>query len=194
MQDAALKPALHAASGTMHRKQPGHTYQLPSLCQFFKAGPSTLASLVVMALLLVQLTDKHPMVITRSEGVYVFDDTGKKYLDGLAGLWSTALGGSEGRLVDAADRQMRVLPFYHSFWNRTTEPAIQLAKVPRVQLLYSGSQQEGQCQRVSQCSHRGSAGIGDRKLELLIAQIPNLCCVCCAPARALSGADQHVQL
>eukprot|EP00271_Cylindrocystis_brebissonii_P008734 TRINITY_DN23217_c0_g1_i1.p1 TRINITY_DN23217_c0_g1~~TRINITY_DN23217_c0_g1_i1.p1 ORF type:complete len:480 (+),score=116.24 TRINITY_DN23217_c0_g1_i1:189-1628(+) len=76
-----------------------------------------------------QLVDSHPLVIARSEGIYVIDSEGKKYLDALAGLWSTALGGNEERLVKAADEQMRVLPFYHSFWNRTTEPAIKLAKV-----------------------------------------------------------------
>eukprot|EP00897_Mesotaenium_endlicherianum_P009213 jgi/Mesen1/831/ME000111S10973 len=61
-------------------------------------------------------------------GVYVYDSEGRKYLDALAGLWSTALGGSEERLVRAADEQMRKLPYYHSFWNRTTEPALALAK------------------------------------------------------------------
>lgn len=76
-----------------------------------------------------QFTHAQPLVITRSEGIYVFDNEGNKYLDALAGLWSTAAGGSEPRLVDAAAAQMRQLPFYHSFWNRTTEPAIELAKV-----------------------------------------------------------------
>eukprot|EP00270_Netrium_digitus_P009603 TRINITY_DN2928_c0_g1_i1.p1 TRINITY_DN2928_c0_g1~~TRINITY_DN2928_c0_g1_i1.p1 ORF type:complete len:509 (+),score=170.00 TRINITY_DN2928_c0_g1_i1:222-1748(+) len=73
-----------------------------------------------------QYTTAHPLVITRSEGVYVYDSEGSKYLDSLAGLWSNALGGSEGRLVEAATAQMKELPFYHSFWNRTTEPAIRL--------------------------------------------------------------------
>ncbi|KAL3692599.1 hypothetical protein R1sor_006250 [Riccia sorocarpa] len=75
-----------------------------------------------------QQSDYHPLVITRSEGVYIFDNEGKKYLDALAGLWSTALGGNEKRLVDAATKQLSVLPFYHSFWNRTTEPSLKLAE------------------------------------------------------------------
>lgn len=75
-----------------------------------------------------QFTDAHPLIIVRSEGVYIWDSEGRRYLDGLAGLWSTALGGSEQRLVDAADAQMKKLPFYHSFWNRATEPALMLAK------------------------------------------------------------------
>lgn len=75
-----------------------------------------------------QTNDLHPLVIEKSEGSYVYDINGKKYLDSLAGLWCTALGGSEPRLVDAATKQLNTLPFYHSFWNRTTKPSLDLAK------------------------------------------------------------------
>ncbi|RZB73877.1 Gamma aminobutyrate transaminase 3, chloroplastic isoform B [Glycine soja] len=75
-----------------------------------------------------QTTDLHPLVIEKSEGSYVYDINGKKYLDALAGLWATSLGGSEPRLVDAAIAQLKKLPFYHSFWNRTTLPSLDLAK------------------------------------------------------------------
>ncbi|EPS57260.1 hypothetical protein M569_17559, partial [Genlisea aurea] len=74
-----------------------------------------------------QTSDLNPLVIERSEGSYVYDVHGKKYLDSLAGLWCTALGGSEPRLVDAATKQLNKLPFYHSFWNRTTKPSLDLA-------------------------------------------------------------------
>jgi 4-aminobutyrate--pyruvate transaminase len=74
-----------------------------------------------------QVTDSNPLVIERSEGSYVYDTNGKKYLDSLAGLWCTALGGNESRLVDAATKQLNTLPFYHSFWNRTTRPSLALA-------------------------------------------------------------------
>jgi 4-aminobutyrate--pyruvate transaminase len=71
-----------------------------------------------------QSTDVHPLVIDRSEGAYVYDINGKKYIDALAGLWCTALGGNEPRLVKAATEQLNKLPFYHSFWNRTTKPSL----------------------------------------------------------------------
>uniref|UniRef100_A0A453CQV3 Uncharacterized protein n=1 Tax=Aegilops tauschii subsp. strangulata TaxID=200361 RepID=A0A453CQV3_AEGTS len=74
-----------------------------------------------------QSNDVHPLVIDRSEGSYVYDINGNKYLDSLAGLWCTALGGSEPRLVKAATDQLNKLPFYHSFWNRTTKPTLDLA-------------------------------------------------------------------
>ncbi|CAH8380740.1 unnamed protein product [Eruca vesicaria subsp. sativa] len=75
-----------------------------------------------------QTSDLDPMIIAKSEGCYVYDAHGKKYLDSLAGLWCTALGGSEARLVSAAVAQLKTLPFYHSFWNFTTKPALDLAQ------------------------------------------------------------------
>ncbi|KAI5077289.1 hypothetical protein GOP47_0007113 [Adiantum capillus-veneris] len=75
------------------------------------------------------VVDVHPLVIEKAEGIYVYDNQGRKFLDALAGLWCLALGGSEERLVEAATQQMKTLPFYHSFWNRTNKPALELAEV-----------------------------------------------------------------
>ena len=69
-----------------------------------------------------------PTVISRGEGVYVYDDSGKRYLEGMAGLWSTSLGFSEKRLVEAAISQMEKLPTYHIFNGRSNEPMIELAE------------------------------------------------------------------
>ena len=68
-----------------------------------------------------------PMVIVEGKGIYVYDDQGKEYIEGLAGLWSTALGFSEERLVQAAAAQMRKLPYYHSFAHKAPMPTIELA-------------------------------------------------------------------
>jgi len=69
-----------------------------------------------------------PMVIVRGEGVYVYDSEGNRYLEGLGGLFCASLGFSETRLADAADRQMRKLPFYHAFGHKSSEPSILLAE------------------------------------------------------------------
>lgn len=71
---------------------------------------------------------KGPMIITRGEGVRVFDNTGKAYIEGLSGLWCTALGFSEPRLIEAAKRALDTLPFYHVFGHKSTEPVIDLAE------------------------------------------------------------------
>ena len=68
-----------------------------------------------------------PHIFVRGEGIYVFDDAGKRYIEGLAGLWCASLGFSEKRLVAAATRQLDTLPFYHNFSHKAVEPAIELA-------------------------------------------------------------------
>ncbi len=69
-----------------------------------------------------------PTILTRGEGIYVWDDEGNQYLEGLAGLWCTALGYSEQRLIDAAVKQLGTLPFAHTFAHRSTIPVIELSE------------------------------------------------------------------
>src|SRR5215471_1766340 len=69
-----------------------------------------------------------PLTIVRGRGVYVMDDDGKEYIEGMAGLWSAALGFSNERLATVAYEQMKQLPFYHAFNHRSHEPAINLAE------------------------------------------------------------------
>ncbi len=70
-----------------------------------------------------------PLVITRGEGIRVWDDQGRAYIDTAAGLWCAALGFSNERLVQAATRQMRQLPFYHAFTGRSHEPLIEISEM-----------------------------------------------------------------
>ncbi len=69
-----------------------------------------------------------PLVITRGEGVYVYDDEGRRYLEGMSGLWCASLGFSERRLAEAAYRQMLELPFYHAFAGKVPAVSTQLAE------------------------------------------------------------------
>ncbi len=69
-----------------------------------------------------------PAIFTRGEGVYVYDDEGRRYIEGMAGLWCASLGFSEPRLVEAARRQLEALPYYHNFAHKAVEPAIELAE------------------------------------------------------------------
>lgn len=63
------------------------------------------------------------VTLVRGEGVHVWDDQGNKYLDGLAGLWSNALGNGNERVIGAAHAQLKKLAYQHTFWNRTTDIA-----------------------------------------------------------------------
>ncbi len=94
---------------------------------------STLAEADLSALFhpytnLVRHPETGPLVITRGEGIRVFDENGKDYIEGLAGLWCTALGWGETRLAEVAAAQMRELPFYHLFTSKAHAPGVRLAE------------------------------------------------------------------
>lgn len=73
------------------------------------------------------LTAIEQMVIERGEGVYVYDNQGKQYLEGLAGLWCTALGYGNEEVIETATEQMRKLTYSHMFGGKTHTAAMELA-------------------------------------------------------------------
>ena len=77
---------------------------------------------------LVRFRETGPLIIERGKGVRVYDERGKDYIEGLSGLWCTALGWGEEALVEAATEQMRRLSFGHLFAGKSHEPAIALAE------------------------------------------------------------------
>ncbi|MGB2815606.1 MAG: aminotransferase [Burkholderiaceae bacterium] len=71
--------------------------------------------------------DKGPVVITRGHGIHVYDDQGREYIEGMAGLWCCSLGFSDARLIEAATRQLNTLPYYHGFAHKTSDIAVRAA-------------------------------------------------------------------
>lgn len=69
-----------------------------------------------------------PLIIERGEGIHVYDNHGKQYIEAMSGLWSVALGFSNPRLIEAAEKQLRTLPFYHLFTSKAHAPSIELAE------------------------------------------------------------------
>ncbi|MYF03873.1 MAG: aminotransferase class III-fold pyridoxal phosphate-dependent enzyme, partial [Holophagales bacterium] len=69
-----------------------------------------------------------PLVIERGLGIRVWDEDGREYIEGLAGLWCTALGYGVEELAEAAAEQIRKLSFAHLFAGRSHEPAVALAE------------------------------------------------------------------
>jgi 4-aminobutyrate--pyruvate transaminase len=86
------------------------------------------ASLVHMQTNLRKHQHEGPAVIARGEGCRVFDDSGRDYLEAVAGLWCASLGFNSERLARVAYEQMRTLGYYHLYRHRSTEPAIALAE------------------------------------------------------------------
>lgn len=93
--------------------------------------------------------EEGPLMIRRGEGIHVWDDDGKQYIEGMAGLWCAALGFDNSSLVDAAAQALRTLPFYHQFTHKSHMPGVELAEillemapVPMSKALFSNSGSE----------------------------------------------------
>src|ERR1035437_218695 len=74
------------------------------------------------------LATRGARVITKAEGIYIWDSEGEKMLDAMSGLWCVNVGYGRKELADAAYRQMMTLPFYNSFFQTTNVPAVKLAE------------------------------------------------------------------
>ncbi len=72
---------------------------------------------------------KGSRIITRGEGVYIWDSNGNRILDGMAGLWCVNVGYGRKELLDAAHRQMAELPYYNTFFQTSHPPALELARL-----------------------------------------------------------------
>ncbi|PIW27033.1 MAG: aspartate aminotransferase family protein [Rhodospirillales bacterium CG15_BIG_FIL_POST_REV_8_21_14_020_66_15] len=90
-----------------------------------------------------------PQIVSRGNGIHIYDDAGKEYIEGLAGLWAVSLGFSERRLIDAATRELSRLPNYHGFAHKTpdvtidlAEKILELAPVPMSKVLFANSGSE----------------------------------------------------
>jgi len=70
--------------------------------------------------------DQEVPIITHGEGCYVYDTNGKKYLDGLAGLFATQVGHGRKEIASAAAKQIEQLAFF-PIWSYAHTPAIELA-------------------------------------------------------------------
>jgi putrescine---pyruvate transaminase len=74
------------------------------------------------------LASRGVRVITRGEGLYVWDSEGQRIFDAMSGLWCVNVGYGQAALIDAAVQQMRALPYYNAFFQTATPPAIALAE------------------------------------------------------------------
>lgn len=69
-----------------------------------------------------------PLVLSRGEGIHVWDNHGKRYIEGMGGLWCTTLGYGDEELAQTAQEQTKKLSFTHLFAGKSHEPGILLAE------------------------------------------------------------------
>ncbi|MGH8193703.1 MAG: aspartate aminotransferase family protein [Woeseiaceae bacterium] len=75
------------------------------------------------------LGQKRSRIISRADGVYIYDVDGNEILDGMSGLWCVNVGYGRQELVDAATRQLQTLPYYNSFFQCAHPPSIELSRL-----------------------------------------------------------------
>ncbi|MFZ3035153.1 MAG: aminotransferase [Parvibaculum sp.] len=118
-----------------------------------------------------------PMILERGEGIHVWDADGRKYIEGMAGLWCTSLGYSEQELIDAATEQMKQLPFTHIFGGKSHERAAEVAEKLKAiaphkasKVLFCGSGSEANDQQMKLVWYYNNA-LGRPKKKKFISRI-----------------------
>jgi putrescine---pyruvate transaminase len=74
------------------------------------------------------IEEKGELVVDRGEGVHIWDERGKRYLDATAALWYCNVGYGRAEIADAAAAQLRTLPAYSTFGDLSNRPAIELCE------------------------------------------------------------------
>ena len=72
--------------------------------------------------------DDREVVIVRGEGVWLYDEDGRRYLDGASSLWYANVGHGRPEIREAIDAQLRELETFHVFGDVANRPALTLAE------------------------------------------------------------------
>jgi 4-aminobutyrate--pyruvate transaminase len=126
---------------------------------------------------LASFRETGPLILERGEGVWVYDTEGKPYIEGMAGLWCTALGYSNQELIQAAQEQFAKLPFTHLFSGRSHDPAIEFAEklkeiapVPISKVFFTASGSEANDTQVKLVWYMNNA-LGRPKKKKIVARL-----------------------
>ncbi len=125
---------------------------------------------------LAALPHTPPLVIVEGDGIHVVDDQGRRYVEGMSGLWCAALGFSNARLAEAGAKALRTLPYYHTFNQRTNvavadlaERLLALAPVPMARVFFANSGSEANDSAVKMVWYYHNA-IGQPQRKKIIAR------------------------
>ena len=121
--------------------------------------------------------DVGPLMIERGDGVHVIDHAGRRYIEGMSGLWCASLGFSHPRLVAAGTQALQTLPYYHTF-NHRSNPAVaqlaarlkSLAPVPMARVFFANSGSEANDTAVKMVWYHFNALGLPRKKKILARQ------------------------
>lgn len=74
------------------------------------------------------LAETGPIVIDKAEGIYVWDESGRRYLDAHAGLWLANIGYGRPEIIQAVTQQAQKLSWFSSFGGFANRPSLMLAE------------------------------------------------------------------
>jgi 4-aminobutyrate---pyruvate transaminase len=113
--------------------------------------------------------------IVSGKGVYVYDDAGNQYLEGLSGLWCSALGYGNEELIAAINSQLKTLSYSHLFGGRTHPVVMELADklaamlpIADARIFFSNSGSEANDSQIKMLRYYGNA-IGKPQKKKIIA-------------------------
>jgi len=118
-----------------------------------------------------------PLILNEGRGIYLYDDTGKRYIEGLAGLWCTSLGYGNEELVEAAAQSMRKLSYTSVFSGKSHDAAIELseklkeiAPCPASKVLFGGSGSEANDMQIKLTWYMNNAKGRPKKKKIISRQ------------------------
>src|SRR5262245_15693017 len=126
---------------------------------------------------LVRHRETGPLIISEGRGIHVYDDTGKRYIEGLAGLWCTSLGYGNEELVEAAAQSMRKLSYSSIFTGKSHDAAIELSEklkelspCPASKVLFGGSGSEANDMQIKLTWYMNNAKGRPKKKKIISRQ------------------------
>ncbi|MGE3872336.1 MAG: aminotransferase [Parvibaculaceae bacterium] len=118
-----------------------------------------------------------PLILNEGRGIHLYDDTGKRYIEGLAGLWCTSLGYGNEELVEAAAQSMRKLSYTSVFSGKSHDAAIELseklkeiAPCPASKVLFGGSGSEANDMQIKLTWYMNNAKGRPKKKKIISRQ------------------------
>jgi 4-aminobutyrate--pyruvate transaminase len=118
-----------------------------------------------------------PLILNEAKGVYVYDDKGRRYIEGLAGLWCTALGYGNEELVEAAAGAMRKLSYTTVFAGKSHDAVIELseklkelAPCPASKILFGSSGSEANDMQIKLTWYYNNARGRPKKKKIISRQ------------------------
>ncbi len=118
-----------------------------------------------------------PLILNEGRGIYLYDDKGRRYIEGLAGLWCTALGYGNEEIVEAAASAMRKLSFTNVFGGKSHDGVIELSEklkeispVPASKVLFGTSGSEANDMQIKLTWYYNNA-LGRPRKKKIIARM-----------------------